>query len=33
MGKYSLYVADNYVIITYFINGKLHQYKINAQAQ
>ena len=33
MGKYSLYVADNYVVITYFINGKLHQYRINAQAQ
>lgn len=33
MGKYNLYVADSYVIITYFIKGKLHQYKIKAQAQ
>lgn len=33
MGEYSLYVADTYVIITYFIKGKLYQYRINAQAQ
>jgi len=30
MSKYSLYVADTYVVITWFMNGKLCQYRINA---
>ncbi len=29
--KYDLYVADTYVVITYFIKGKMYQYRINAQ--
>lgn len=28
MEGYDLYVADTYVIITYFIKGKMYQYKI-----
>lgn len=31
MERYQLYVADTYVIITYFIKGKMHQYKIMAE--
>lgn len=31
MKNYQLYVADTYVIITYFIKGKLYQYRIVAQ--
>lgn len=31
MGNYHLYVADTYVIITYFIKGKLYQYRVVAQ--
>lgn len=30
MANYQLYVSDTYAIITYFINGKLYQYKIKA---
>lgn len=30
MANYQLYVHDTYAIITYFINGKLCQYKIYA---
>lgn len=30
MANYKLYVSDTYAIITYFINGKLYQYKIKA---
>lgn len=30
MDKYSLYIADTYAIITYFIEGRLYQYKITA---
>ena len=28
MGAYQLYVSDTHAIITYFINGKLYQYRI-----
>lgn len=28
--KYNLYIADTYLIITYFIKGRLYQYKIMA---
>lgn len=31
MGDYNLFVADTYAIITYFIKGKLYQYKITAE--
>jgi hypothetical protein len=31
MKNYQLYVADTYVIITYFIKGKLYQYRVVAQ--
>lgn len=30
MGKYHLYIADTYAVITYFIDGKLYQYRITA---
>ena len=30
MDKYNLYIADTYAIITYFIKGRLYQYKITA---
>lgn len=28
MGIYNLYIADTYMVITYFIKGKLYQYKV-----
>lgn len=28
MSMYNLYIADTYIVITYFIKGKLHQYRI-----
>jgi hypothetical protein len=28
MGEYQLYIADTYVVITYFIKGKMYQYRI-----
>lgn len=28
--NYSLYIADTYVMITYFIKGKMYQYRIDA---
>lgn len=31
MEKYDLYICDTYVVITYFIKGKMHQYKITMQ--
>ena len=30
MGAYQLYVSDTYAVITYFIKGKLYQYRIIA---
>ena len=30
MSIYQLYVSDTYAVITYFIKGKLYQYKITA---
>lgn len=30
MGVYQLYVTDTYAVITYFIKGKLYQYRITA---
>ena len=30
MGNYQLYVSDIYAVTTYFIKGKLYQYKITA---
>ena len=31
MGAYQLYVADTYAVITYFIKGKIYQYRITAK--
>ena len=31
MGAYQLYVADTYAVITYFIKGKIYQYRIIAK--
>ena len=31
MGAYQLYVADTYTVITYFIKGKMYQYRITAK--
>ena len=31
MGKYQLYVSDTYAVITYFIKGKMYQYRIAAK--
>lgn len=30
MGAYQLYIADTYAVITYFIKGKMYQYRIEA---
>lgn len=30
MANYKLYVSDTYCVVTYFVNGKLHQYVIHA---
>ena len=30
---FNLLVADNYCVLTYFINGKLYQYRINAKEE
>lgn len=31
MSAYQLYVADTYAVITYFIKGKMYQYRITAK--
>ena len=31
MGAYQLYVSDTYAVITYFIKGKIYQYRITAK--
>ena len=28
MGEYQLYISDTYCVITYFIKGKMYQYRI-----
>lgn len=28
---YDLYIADTYVVITYFVEGKLYQYKVTVK--
>ena len=30
MGEYQLYISDTYAVITYFIKGKMYQYRIKA---